>query len=1167
MPPFSVTPLSGANQFQIKIVVPDFLGLLSLITGLFASSGINIANGEIRTTDKKAVDVFEVTCEKSVDWPAFEKKFNDLMQKVFAGGLEEVRFEVNRRIIGFLRGKKESRLGSSPLEPIHLQIDQGSSETETRLDISAQDTPAFLFELTNALSLLGINIVRMEIKTVGDRVEDRLWVTGETGEKIISDKKIKALQWAVLLMKQFTHLLPKVPDPKAALEQMTLFGKDLFERSDFSEVLLTLRKSQILEDLSKVFGTSRFLWEEFIRTQHESIFPILSDHKVLKIKKDRELMLRELQRLISFKKSFEEKVQALNEFKDREIFRIDLRHILGRASYLGEFAEEFTDLAEAVVEAAYGLAREELVKKFPPPRVDQAAESECAILALGKFGGRELGYASDLELLFVYADPADSASPQSQQNLDFYCELVRAFTHIIHARAEGVFEIDLRLRPHGRNGPLAVSMPFFKKYYSVDGDAWNFERQALVKLRRVAGSQALGCEAERHRDEFVYGRQPFDFYEAIHLRDRQRRELVAKGTMNAKYSAGGLLDLEFLVQILQIVYGREQAGDIRHPNTLKALRALWQAGAMPEKEFQMIRASYIFLRSLINALRIVRGNAKDLTIPKEESDAFVILARRIGFQGDDGDVRKKFSTALEHHRNVAEKSYETRLKHLAAEPWESAAVRVEVPKAAARVSLDDLLCGELSESQQQTLGMLGFQYIPELTERLRRLCPGAQIFEPFARIMDKTWPVWPKVPDPDLAVLHLERFVESISEKDVFWERLVESEKGLQVLLTLFGSSRYLSELLIANPGDLEWIEDEKNLSVERTLHLLEHEKEKDFDLESLRRFRHRETLRIALAEMFAGSPLAKVAEAFAALADFVLEKILKLANVPPQICVIGLGKLGGRELNFSSDIDLMFVAPHAHEDAAIPAIQRMLKTLKEGGPEDSFYRVDLRLRPHGQDGKLMMGFDDSLHYYQREADSWEYQMLIKARPVAGNLSLGRVLIQQLDPLIFREQWSAEAIEKIRGIKRRYEELNRSRDEADTNVKMGPGGIRDSEFTVQLLQLLNGARIPSIKIGNHLEALRAVRRAKLLPSKDCETIGEAYEFNRRIENRLQLYENRQIFNIPRHDAGVRILAKSMGFEDRDFEKAESQFYKKFLSLRAACRQIFERVFYRSNQPA
>ncbi len=494
---FSVKPAGAAGTFQISLGARDFLGSFSIVTGLLSSYGLNIIRGSVNVTgdtpkEKRVSISLRVEVKKAPDWQALEKELNDFLEKGAQDELQEIKKELHRRIVHFFRTHKESY--RDKLYPIQLEIRQDLSEHETVVDLKTQDTIAFLYELTSALSALEINIARMEIETTHDLVEDRLWLTSDAGTKITSPRKLKELRWAILLIKQFTHLLPKVPDPVRALDQMVSFGKEIFAREDFEQILLALEGSETLGSLSQIFGTSRFLWEEFLRTQHTSLIPLLGDQAVIKKKKIKSAMERELVGKLRAAKAFSEKTEALNHYKDQEMFRIDLRHLLGRTSYLEEFAEEFTDLCEVIVEAGYHLAWDKLSETMALPMASAKEKSEISILGLGKFGGRELGYASDLELLFVYTDDPDTTGERSQKNLAFYSELVRLFRAVIWTRSEGVFEIDLRLRPHGKNGPIAVSLELFKKYYSPSGEAWSFERQALVKLRPVAGGLWLGKE-------------------------------------------------------------------------------------------------------------------------------------------------------------------------------------------------------------------------------------------------------------------------------------------------------------------------------------------------------------------------------------------------------------------------------------------------------------------------------------------------------------------------------------------------------------------------------------------------------------------------------------------------------------------------------------------------
>jgi glutamate-ammonia-ligase adenylyltransferase len=275
-----------------------------------------------------------------------------------------------------------------------------------------------------------------------------------------------------------------------------------------------------------------------------------------------------------------------------------------------------------------------------------------SVCGLGKCGGRELGFASDIELMFVYAGNGQTTGPRVITTAEFYDKLVQEFNRAIKARQEGIFELDLRLRPYGRAGSMAVSLDSFRRYFGPDGDAWPYERQALVKLRPIAGDADFGAEVVRRRDELIYTGQPFDAAAMRGMRERQVRHLVSAGAINAKFSPGGLVDVEYLVQGLQITHGHRHP-DLRLPNTSETMKALLAAGILSDEPYTQLSEAHIFLRRLINALRMVRGNAKDLTVPPANSDEFAFLARRLGYESNVAGLADDLTR---HTTNVQELS-------------------------------------------------------------------------------------------------------------------------------------------------------------------------------------------------------------------------------------------------------------------------------------------------------------------------------------------------------------------------------------------------------------------------------------------------------------------------------------------------------------------------------
>jgi glutamate-ammonia-ligase adenylyltransferase len=383
--------------------------------------------------------------------------------------------------------------------------------------------------------------------------------------------------------------------------------------------------------------------------QYASLFPVVRDVDALATAKPRSQLQAEMEAALRAVHGGPQPSSddapwraVLNDFKDREMFRIDMRHILGHTAEFGQFSEELTELAEVVVNAVFHLCAEDLRTQYGTPCLEDGQPSQMTVCALGKFGGRELGFASDIELMFIYAGNGPTSGPSVITTSEFYEKVVETFVRAIRAKREGIFEIDLQLRPYGKSSNLAVSLDAFRRYFAPEGPAWAYERQALVKLRPVAGDAGLGQQVAALRDEFVYDGEPFDVTAMRAMRERQIRHLVTGGTFNAKYSPGGLVDLEYLVQGLQITHGYGNPG-LRLTNTREAITALAAAGILAPDDYARLRKAYTFLRWLIDSLRVVRGNAKDLTIPPAGSEEFAFLARRLRYGSDVAQLRDELT--------------------------------------------------------------------------------------------------------------------------------------------------------------------------------------------------------------------------------------------------------------------------------------------------------------------------------------------------------------------------------------------------------------------------------------------------------------------------------------------------------------------------------------------
>lgn len=670
--PVQVRITQSTDQLlKFAIIAYDYFSEFSIICGLLSSFGVNIEGGSVQTIAsgtgrKKIVDLFYVRAMKNQGFDTakqtlFKEQLETLIVLLEKGHFKAARAEVNRDLIAHIskiQGEKTKTPLQGLLAPIQIHFDNKRSPQWTILDIHGKDTPVFLYAFSNALAMRNIYIHKIKIAHQGDQIHDRLYIVNRHGKKILKETDRKALQIAAVLIKEFMHFLTRAPDPAMAITHFEQFLDKILETKRSRPLIGFLKQKETMELLARFFGTSSFLWEDFLRIRFDSLFPILEQYKRKQVNTGTTAMRGALGKRLQAISHFEEKRKAVNDYKDQELFRIDLSHLHEPDKKLHEFSEALTRLAEVIVSAAYQICDAHLKEKYGTPRLKNGRTVPFTLFGLGKFGGKELGYASDIELLFVYGENGTTDGPETIDGSHYFEKLAQEIIGFIDARQEGIFQIDTRLRPYGNAGRLAIAYTQFKSYYSATGKAAPFERQALIKLRTAAGSRSLGKKCETARDQFVYSGAPWDFEEAFALRQRQMEELVPKGRINVKYSPGGIIDIEYLVQYLQILHG-ERFQNLRTTNTLQALFALVQHQVISKKTAQTLKKTYLFLRRLIDAMRMVRGNARDLLLPAPESEEFIFLARRMGYAKKDWQKgRLRLTEAVSSHMKEAHTHYQ-----------------------------------------------------------------------------------------------------------------------------------------------------------------------------------------------------------------------------------------------------------------------------------------------------------------------------------------------------------------------------------------------------------------------------------------------------------------------------------------------------------------------------
>ncbi len=1165
----------GKGQVECTVLAFDYPFEFSLITGVMAGMGFHIITGDIFTYEeandevsrpskrlrgyvsrsdagrrRKIIDHFSGWIDSPFSletWvPEFTKRLENVIRLLEQGdedSLNKAKHDVNEMVV-----KRLSRLPLSPhafLSPMEIKIDNMISPY-TRLKVISEDTPAFLYTLSNALSLQGIIIKHVKIRTINNRVEDEIDIADSKGRKIEDTDLLDQIKLSVLLTKQFTYFLGNAPDPYTALNRFEFIVGEIVKAPTTGRWIDLLSNPYTLQSLARLLGTSDFLWEDFIRVQYEALLPLLKPHiQQKRFSGPMETLPRRLFEVLGKASTFEEKKKRLNEFKDREIFLIDLDHILNPDVDFDELSERLTCLAETVVKAASEMVYDHLVERFGRPMSVAGLEARYSVFGLGKLGGADLGYASDIELLFIYSDKGYTDGEKAITNTEFFEMLVRETAHAIEAKREGIFQVDLRLRPHGNAGPLACSLERFYKYYGPGGAAHSYERLALVRLRAIAGDENLGSRVERVRDEIIYMSRTIDLKELRDLREKQFKEKASGNRINAKFSPGGLVDIEYDVQILQVMYGKD-VPELRTPKMREALKALAQAGVLAPNESAQLLGAYNFLRKLINGMRMLRGSAKDLDLPDFDSDEFEHLARRIGYKMEGGlGPAQRLRIDIETNMAIVRAFVE---RHFGRDSLPDPGTGTVVDLVVSDVVPEDI--------RHKILSSYGFRNTSRAYKNLRNLAKHDPTGDTFIQLVALAFDILSRTPDPDMALNNWERFTHGLPSPEFHYKLYLSQPMRLEILLCIFSGSQFMADTLIRNPGFLDWLTAPEILHGRRSRKDLEEELRMVLEnspnhrvwLNRVRRIRRREVLRIGTRDLYLKVPVNTVTLELSQLAEAIVQACLhgvwqrlirkkkEFEGLEDKFCIMALGKLGGRELNYSSDIDLIAVCDPgergfeiAHDLASV--VEQLRSDLSLHTEQGYLFRVDLRLRPYGESGELVSTVPGVVSYYAKRALLWEIQAALKMRPVAGNLKVGFALMEKLRPIILERrprEAIVHSIEKMReaGIRKTSRSLTPTLD-----VKSGEGGLRDIEFLVQGLQLIYGPDYPELLEGNTVNALNLLKDLSILPDRIVDTLMEDYFFLRKIEHYLQILEDRQIHALPSdHDQLTALARRVLGPE-------------------------------------
>ena len=1161
-----VLQVEGKNRsISLSITGYDHPQLFSIFSGILAASRLEIEEGKLITTApvegrRLIIDHFTGTLAEGIDPSLWEVEVRERLSEFYGllegGGQREA---IQQRLVELVSfSLREGAAPGNILDPVHLSIKQLASST--RIQIESSDTPFFLFSLGTVLNLHRLRIEGVSIKTRQGRLVDSIEFTDEQGRAIRDEAALDRIKFSILITKQFTFFLDRAPDPMKALLR---FGDLIQSQMNAAEDLLELLASSSFHgELGRLLGTSDFLWEDFIRVQQENIIPMLKNEGQLLSHEPGDLEAALAAKIGAAGADSEAQVEALNHFKNRESFLIDMDHIMMKEQDFFFLSDRLSALADAVVRQACKITWTAMTKKYGRPRTAGGVAAQWAVFGLGKLGGKALGYASDLELLCMFADNGETDGERSITNRDFFERFFKRSAGLISAKKKGIFEVDLRLRPYGMDGPVAVKLDAFNEYFRAGGRAHSAERLALVRLRQIGGDVELGAQCFALRDHIVYESDAITIPELRELRTLQLKEKTREKATNVKFSPGGLVDLEYNVQILQVIHGRNH-DELRGPGIHDALHALSELGTIEQEETSAMIAAYRFYRKIINGLRMLRGNAEDLFLPREQERQLRHLARRIGYKKREGlSEAEQLIIDFETHSAKVRQFVERHLGKTAI-PGERGLSIVDLLLKNHKIDDDPWAESSGRDQLKDFFSSCGFRESQRALVNIQRIAERDR--DGFIPLAILAWERISKSVDPDMALNNWEQFVSRLENPSEHFTQLLSKPVRMDILFKLFARSQFLADILIQNPAFFLWATGPAVLSSPRTQIDMEasltSEAEESADREDwrnrLRRVRKKEILRIGIRDIALGVKIEEIMGEISFLAracvDLALRRIMQHENAanwagsPDKLSILAFGKLGGWELNYSSDIDLLCVyrpEPQSDRDAEIHGYTRIFRSLvqdlNEFTREGQAYRVDMRLRPYGASGPLLSSLSSIVEYYENAAAPWEFQALIKLKPIAGNLILGEELLGNLREIFYRTWEQHNPLENIASMRKKSaahhlgssaqtpienettSSSDLQRDFADhphpdilgLDVKNAHGGIRDIEFFLQGQQILHGRQHPAILTGNTLRGLYLLGRSGIISGETGELLSGHYRFLRRVEHYLQLTDNRQLHCLP-----------------------------------------------------
>ena len=956
---------------------------------------------------------------------------------------------------------------------------------------------------------------------------------------------------------EVVHLLAAAANP----DQAARYLADIAEAApDGDELLLAVREDEgFAMRLLLLLGASSALGDHLRR--HTEHWRELADPTLGSTRPPAFVLRQNMLRAVGADLADEVPVSGLDDTVAVDALRVEYRRNLIRLASrdlahevgVDDVAAELSDLAAATLEAALAIAR---------ARVGEAASTcRLVVVAMGKCGGHELNYVSDVDVIFV-AEPADGSAetPALRTATQLASNMMRICSD--HTAEGTIWPVDAALRPEGKAGPLVRTLSSHQGYYERWAKTWEF--QALLKARPVAGDSQLGREYVERIAPMVWSAVEREGFvtDVQTMRRRVLEHIPARhAERQLKLGSGGLRDVEFAVQLLQLVHGRADPA-VRTPATLSALAELTRGGYVGREDGAALDAAYKFLRTLEHRMQLAHLRRTHVVPDNEEE--LRALARSMGMRKEPvAELDRQWGQHGKEVRRLHEKLfYRPLLAAVAKLPGEEARL---TPSAA-----------------KQRLAALGYLDPDGALRHLEALTSGVSRSAAIQRTLLPVMLEWfADAPDPDAGLFGFRKISEALGSTPWYLRQLRDEGQVAERLAMILASSRYATDLLQREPEGVALLGKDDGL-VPLSREALEKEmmagglrpRDPVEAITVVRGIRRRELFRIAVAELVGELQVGEVGAAVTDLTAATLEAALAVAvtsveaergPIPTRLAVVAMGRFGGHEMGYGSDADVMFVHdpaegadPQEASNAARDVVNELRRLLSLPG-SDPALEIDTGLRPEGKQGALVRSLDSYAAYYDKWSAVWEAQALLRAEAMVGDRDLCERFTALVDPMRFPADGISEAdTREIRRIKARVDEerLPRGADPA-THLKLGRGGLADVEWTVQLIQMRHSGSVPGLRTTRTLDALAAAVEAELLPPEDAEALRNAWQTASRLRNAIILVRGRASDSLPRDIRERAAVAHLCGYGPGESDELVND----YLRVTRRARAVVDRVFW------